>query len=217
MYKGPSGNAMPYRIFIPSKYDSKKAYPIIIWLHGSGGSGTDNISQLMGDQIAGTRIWTSLATQKNHPAFVLAPQVSRCWDPTGYHFGVCQVALPRGAELSPELLLVSGILETLEKEFSIDRKRVYIAGQSLGGIGTWNFVTKRPELFAAAIVLCGAGNSDLAARAKAVPIWSFQGDADTAPIVASNRAMIAALRKAGGKPRYTEYPGVGHAIWNRVF
>jgi predicted peptidase len=115
------------------------------------------------------------------------------------------------------LLQVTGILKTLESEFNIDAKRIYVAGQSIGGFGTWNFVTKRPDLFAAAIPLCGGGDPALASRAKGVPIWSFQGASDNAQFVASNRKMIAALRKAGATPRYTEYPGAGHEIWERVF
>jgi predicted peptidase len=216
-YTNAAGAAMPYRLFIPSGYDNAKAYPLVIWLHGGGGIGTDNVRQLMNDQIPGTRIWTAATNQDKHPAFVLVPQTPRCWDPTGYPGIACNEEIPHGADLSPELLQVAGMLKSIESEFNIDTKRIYVAGQSIGGFGAWNLVTKRPDLFAAAIVLCGGGDPALAPRAKNVAIWSFQGDADDPQLVASNRAMIAALQKAGAKPRYTEYPGMGHDIWDTVF
>ena len=214
IYKSPSGQMMPYRLFIPPGYKKANKYPLVLWLHGGGGSGSDNLRQIQGDQIPGTHTWTKPENQAKHPAFVFVPQSARSWDNTGVT-GV--LADNQGSELTPELALVLEILDSLKMEFSIDSKRLYVAGQSLGGFGTWNLITKKPGVFAAAIPLCGGGNPALAANVKRMPIWSFQGDADRAPFLDSNRRMIAAIRGAGGKPRYTEYPGVGHEIWERVF
>jgi predicted peptidase len=208
---------MPYRLFVPKGYDSRTPYPLVLWLHGAGGSGVDNMRQISGDQIPGTRIWTSAENQAKHPAFVLVPQAARCWDATGYSANDCRVSPTIGNTLSEPLSEVMEILKSLEAEFNIDRARLYIAGQSMGGFGVWNFITKVPDLFAAAIILCGGGDPKLAPRAKDIPIWSFQGDADDPRFVSSNRAMIEAIRKVDGKPLYTEYAGAGHDIWNRVF
>jgi poly(3-hydroxybutyrate) depolymerase len=65
---------MPYRLFIPKNYDPKQRYPLLLWLHGAGGTGTDNAAQIAGDQTAGTQTWTTPDRQARHPAFVLAPQ-----------------------------------------------------------------------------------------------------------------------------------------------
>src|SRR5258708_1214275 len=62
---------MPYRLFVPKGYDPQKTYPLIIWLHGAGGAGRDNRTQILGDQIPGTRTWTNPAIQAKDPAFVL--------------------------------------------------------------------------------------------------------------------------------------------------
>ena len=217
VYRSASGQKTPYRLFVPRAYDSTQQYPLVLWLHGAGGRGRDNRKQIEGDQVAGTRIWTGTDSQIAHPSFVLVPQSPGCWDTTGWSANCGQTALTDSNTLSNQLQQVVAILDSLEREFNIDSKRLYIAGQSFGGYGTWNFITKRPEIFAAAIILCGGGDPKLAARASAIPIWSFQGDQDALQIVVSNRAMIDAVTQSGGHPRYTEYPGMNHKIWDRVF
>jgi predicted peptidase len=115
------------------------------------------------------------------------------------------------------LKLLLEILEVVRRDYTIDAQRMYVAGQSNGGIGVWGLLTKRPNLFAAGIALCGAGNPDIAARAVKTPVWAFHGEVDDVVPSKHSRDMIAALKKAGGNPRYTEYKGVGHDIWETVF
>jgi predicted peptidase len=78
-------------------------------------------------------------------------------------------------------------------------------------------VTKKPGLFAAGISLCGAGNTDIASRAAKTAIWAFHGEKDDIISPTYSRQMINALKRAGGNPRYTEYKGIGHDIWELVF
>src|SRR5262245_16340761 len=77
------GKTMPYRLFIPPKYNKSHKYPVILWLHGAGGSGADNLRQIQDDQVPGTRLWTTAANQARHPAFVVVPQTTMVWDTTG--------------------------------------------------------------------------------------------------------------------------------------
>jgi predicted peptidase len=205
IYKNSRREKMPYRLFIPASYDKSKKYPLIIWLHGAGGAGDDNLLQISGDQIPGTRLWTKPENQMRHPAFVLVPQSTGGWASTS------------GTQLSDEERLVVEILNGLKSEFSIDSKRIYVAGQSNGGFGTWDMISKRPELFAAAIPLCGGGNPILASNLIFMPIWAFHGDQDNVIPVAETRNMIAAIKKLGGVPRYTEYKGVDHDVWTPAF
>jgi len=197
---------MPYRLFVPERYDKRRKYPLILWLHGGGGAGEDNIRQITGDQVPGTRLWTTPPNETHHPAFVVAPQSTGAWT----------LAVDTG--LSQQLRAVLGILETVRGEFHIDSKRIYVAGQSLGGFGTWGLITGRPDLFAAAIVVCNSGSfPGRAALIRRLPVWVFQGDADNPVFVRAARDMVEAIVRAGGKPRYTEYKGAGHAIWERAF
>jgi len=208
VYKDQSQQAMPYRVFIPKGYDQSQKYPLVLWLHGAGSVGRDNLKQISSASRPGTHIWTTPENQAKHPAFVVAPQCPQnvgCWDDG------------RTNEPGPHLLLVLKILESLRTEFSIDSERIYVAGQSMGGYGTWDLITKRPDLFAAAVPLCGGGNVALAAAIRKMPIWAFHGDVDPTVPVEQSRTMIAAIQKAGGNPRYTEYKGVGHNVWERAF
>jgi predicted peptidase len=109
------------------------------------------------------------------------------------------------------------ILDAMEKEYSIDRDREYIAGQSMGGEGVWAALALVRGRFAAAIVLCSDGFDDQVAADARVPVWIFQGEADPVVSVERARKWVAGLRQAGGSPKYTEVPGVGHNVWETAF
>ena len=136
---------------------------------------------------------------------MLAPQSPAGWDSNVE------------TSLSPELKLVLEILDVVRKEYNIDARRLYVAGQSNGGVGAFGLITKKPGLFAAAIPLCGAGNTRIAARGSKTAVWAFHGEKDDVILAEHSRSMINALKRAGGTPRYTEYKGIGHDIWETVF
>ncbi len=108
--------AMPYRLFTPKGYDPQRRYPLILWLHGGGGSGNDNQGQIAGDQIPGTHTWATPENQAAHPAFVLVPQTASGW---------AGADMP---DLGPNLAAVIEILDAVTAEFSIDSRRIYAAG-----------------------------------------------------------------------------------------
>jgi len=109
------------------------------------------------------------------------------------------------------------LIEALCKEYPIDKGRIYLTGLSMGGYGTWDLISRRPELFAAAIPVCGGGDPAQAEKLAKLPIWAFHGDADPLVPVERPRDMIAAIKKAGGEPKYTEYKGVGHDAWTPTY
>jgi predicted peptidase len=113
--------------------------------------------------------------------------------------------------------LTLAAIESLRREFNIDAARLYIVGVSMGGHGVWEAVIKYPQTFAAAVPICAAGDPSKASQICRLPVWCFHGAADTIVKVDFARQMIAALRQAGGNPKYTEYPGVGHDSYRRAF
>ena len=204
-FKGANGVTLPYRLFVPER-KTGGSLPAIVYLHGAAGAGTDNLKQITGGNTLGTHVWTTKERQARHPAFVIAPQAAEGerWSTTT-------------SQLAPYASLALELLTNLSKEFSIDADRIYLVGQSLGGYGTWDVVSKRPELFAAAVPLCGGGDPARVAAARNVPIWAFHGAVDQTVPVDRSREMVAALREAGVAVKYTEYPNVGHNVWTVAF
>jgi predicted peptidase len=153
--------------------------------------------------------------RNRHPAFVVAPQcpAGKKWVDVPWESD--RHELPE--QPSETLGLVLALLELLPNEFSIDPDRVYATGLSMGGYGTWDLLSRKPELLAAAIPICGGGDPKYAAKLKNIPIWVFHGDRDEAVKVERSREMVAALEAAGGRPIYTEYEGVGHNSWAATY
>jgi hypothetical protein len=122
-----------------------------------------------------------------------------------------------GKEPSTPMRLTLEVLGKLQKEFSVDDKRLYLTGLSMGGYGTWDLLARYPDMFAAAVPVCGGGDESMAAKMKDVPIWCFHGGADPTVPTQRSRDMIKAIKDAGGNPKYTEYPGVGHNSWDKAY
>ena len=201
---------MPYRVFRPSKRNA----PLVLYLHGSGGLGDDNEKQLGLGNIFGTLLWALPENQSRFPCCIVAPQTDRGW--AKYEESADRVArvvsgFGDGARLALE------VLRAVSREFAIDERRIYVAGQSMGGAGAWNVIAHRPQVFAAAAICCGSATPDDVARAVRTPLWCFHGAADRTVPVAVSRDRVAALRKAGGQPIYTEYAGVDHNVWEWAF
>lgn len=113
--------------------------------------------------------------------------------------------------------MVVQIMDSVEKEFSIDPARIYVTGQSMGGFGTWDIIMRYPKKFAAAIPICGGGDPSQAKNIAHLPIWTYHGDKDNAVPIAGTREMVEALKKADGNIKYSEYKDGGHNIWVRAW
>jgi predicted peptidase len=184
-----------YVVFVPHDYKGDKEYPVILFLHGAGEKGTD------GKKQAQTGLGNAIKKEEKKFGFITVfPQAERGW----------------GAN-SDDAKRALDILAEVQKEYKTDSKRVYLTGLSMGGFGTWGLAAKYPEKWAAIVPICGGGDPKSAEKIKDVPCWCFHGDADTAVKVDQSRAMVKALEAAGGKPKYTEYPGVGHNSWDKAY
>lgn len=199
-YIGPRGDTLLYRIMKPLHYDPRKRYPLVVGLPYTCWS--DNTRQIDACPIAK---W--LATDENRRKYAAFVFVPRCPPHTGWG-GVANT--PSVAPLAIEAIL------SLEKAFSIDAQRLYVSGVSRGGYGSWQLIGTHPELFAAAIPVCGKGDLSQAPGMAGISVWAFHGAKDMNVPVSGSRDMIKALQKAGGDPRYTEYPDAAHSIWEEV-
>ena len=133
---------MPYRLFRPE--DAGKM-PLVVYLHGSGGQGDDNLEQLGLGNIFGTRVWLLPENQKKFPCYVVVPQSDRGWvryDPAKLQKGEYEMVPGLGQGTG----MVLEVIDALVREFPIDDRRIYVTGQSMGGAGTWNIISQPSEV-----------------------------------------------------------------------
>ena len=202
VFVNPEGDSLRYRLLKPLNFDSTRQYPIVVCLHGSGGTGDDNYSQVASSLFGG--VLSEESNRKIYEAFVFVPQC-----PFGTSWG--------GVHPLPGIdKLVFEGMTSLEKELPIDPNRRYVVGASLGGYGAWNFIATHPDVFAAAMPVCGGGDPALAPNCANVPVWAFHGALDERVPVSGSREMIEAMKVAGGNPKYTEFRDVGHDIGKMV-
>lgn len=214
------GQSLPYRILLPENYKAGQQYPFILVLHGAGERGDNNEDQLK----HGGSLFLKDSIRKAFPAIVVFPQCSResFWAPiqpkrdsTGRPVGF---EFPADGAPTPPAALVAQLADSLIASGSVDTKRVYIGGLSMGGMGTFDMLARYPDRFAAAFPICGAGNVTTPVRyAKTTAMWVFHGAADNVVPPAGSRTMVDALEKAKADVKYTEYPGVGHNSWDNAF
>jgi len=152
----------------------------------------------------GGRYILAEAVRAKHPAFVLVPIAPKSmrWSSLD---GSMSDATP---------LAVDAVHE-VQRRHSIDSSRIYISGYSMGGVGTFAMLEKYPDLFAAALALCGGWDASRAWRfPDDVPVLAAHGSEDHPE---SSRAMISALAQDGKEAYYREYPGVGHNVWDYAY
>ncbi len=195
---------------LPEEKDFPK-YPLVIFLHGSGERGSDNEKQI----IHIKDLFLNKSNRIKYPAFIIAPQC-----PEGKMW--VDVEWDKEKHIMPEepsgtLSLTMELIDSLLKKHPIDTNRIYITGLSMGGFGVWDAIARYPDMFAAAIPICGGGDENTAEKIKNIPIWAFHGSNDKVVHVERSRNMINALRKTGASPLYTEYKGVGHGSWFKAY
>jgi len=192
---GGARASLRYRLFKPLTYSPTNAYPLVLFLHGGGAvrDFSDLLKCASPVFAFGPARFASAEEQTRHPAFVLVPwSGTRGWD-------------------EENTRLIIALIGALRREFSIDGRQLYVTGQSMGGYGAWRMITQHPEVFAAAVPVCGGGDPARASQARGVPVWAFHGSADTIVPPSGSREMVDALLQAGGQPIYWEYEGGTHA------
>lgn len=214
-----SGMALQYRRFMPEAEIGKK-YPLVLFLHGKSVRGRDNEAHVV---RPGSAIRYALsAHQKENPCHILAPQCPEAatwWDPG-----------------MPEL--IKQLLGEVLMDDSVDRLRVYVTGASMGGIAAWHLAARHPDLFAAAMPICGAASLEDAGKIGQLPLWAFHAADDDvvpaggfmpnppkAPVYGSRLAAIQARAAGSRHIQYTEYPpgligekwGDVHAAWHEAY
>ena len=180
-----------YMVYLSVDYPSKKQWPLLLYLHGSGERG-DDLGRL-------GQCGPSLHIGRGYglPLIVVSPQCrkNQRWN-------------------SEELL---ALLDQIESRFSVDRDRIYVAGFSMGGYGAWELASAAPERFAAIVPVAGGGRTETSSELVNLPIWAFHGEEDKTVPVQGSTKIVEAIKQVGGKPKLTIFPKTGHHIDSQVF
>lgn len=182
---------LDYLLALPEGYAaSKTRWPLMLFLHGSGESGT-NLSKVKAHGPP-----KLIENGQKIPMIVVSPQSS-------------------GRGWSAESL--TALLNDLTRKYRVDKSRIYLTGLSMGGYGTWTLAAAHPEMFAAIVPICGGGNPSDAAKLAHLPIWVFHGAKDSTVPIRRSEEMVESIKAAGGDVKFTVYPEAGHDSWTRAY
>lgn len=196
-----------------SEEDDGRRFPLVVFLHGAGERGDDNVAPL----VHGTAAFSDPTRQQRDPCFVVVPQCP------ADDFWASLEHVHEPTRLAPEprrpLQQVLELIHHAQHAWPIDSQRIYLTGLSMGGYGSWDLLLRYPTLFAAAIPICGGGDclAPHCAELAQLPLWIFHGDQDDIVPVQRSREIVQALRDHGGSPQYTEYVGGGHDSWSETY
>lgn len=211
VFKTPSGETLSYRLYLPKNVPADKKLPLVLFLHGAGERGSDNSSQLKHGVMSLIRHGITA----NDPAILLVPQCSNGMQWVSVPWAAKSHTMPAQPSLPMKLALA--LVHEKLSQLPVDPLRVYVTGVSMGGYGTWDAIQREPGLFAAAMPICGGGDTACAPAIKHIPLWIFHGDKDGAVPVERSRDMFNALKACGSAAQYREYPGAGHDVWTRTY
>ncbi|MCK6477776.1 MAG: prolyl oligopeptidase family serine peptidase [Phycisphaerales bacterium] len=188
-----------FAVYIPPADIATPPYPLVVFLHGRGESGTDGVKQ---------------ASVGLLPAVLNQPQR---WP--------CVILMPQKPEFEPlwptQTDVVMAELKALREQVHIDENRISLTGLSQGGHGTWMFAMHDPGMWSALAPVCGfhrdASADAIAAAVKHLPVWAFHGLKDDVVPPARTRDIIDALKQQGASPKLTEFPDANHNSWDPAY
>lgn len=218
VFLGKEGT-LPYRILFPYEFNKKQKYPLILVLHGAGERGSDNELQL----THGSGLFLEEKVRKKFPAIVVFPQcpAESYWSNlhrTEESDGKRSYEFRPDGEPTKAMTILLELIDSMAGQSFVDRQRLYAGGLSMGGMGTFELLWRRPELFAAAFPICGGGHPDTVNKyAGKVSLWIFHGAKDDIVPPHHSEKMVKALRDGGADVRFTLYPDVNHNSWDNAF
>lgn len=212
-------DTLRYRIMYPLNFDARNKYPVVLFLHGSGERGNDNIAQL----VHGGKLFSRDDIRLSYPAVVIFPQCpsNSFWSNTKWdqnQDGSNKFSFNPSGEATQPMMLTIKLMKNILKEKYVDKKRVYVGGLSMGGMGTFEILYRCPKVFAAAIPMCGGGNpGSVSNYSKRVHLWVFHGAKDDVVLPKYSETMVEAIQKSGGDVKFTLYPDANHNCWDSAF
>ena len=212
-------DTLPYRLLLPKNYDASKKYPLVLFLHGAGERGSDNEAQL----THGWKVFLQDSVREKYQAIVVFPQCA-----ANSYWSNVQIVndtvtkkrifnFLKDGKPTIAMKMVLHLLDELEDNYKLDDDRYYVGGLSMGGMGTFELVRRKPKMFAAAFAICGGANTATAKKLKRTDWWIFHGLKDDVVSPEFSRNMTDALKAVGADVKLTLYPAANHNSWDAAF
>jgi predicted peptidase len=217
-YFAEGAKEMPFRLYVPLKWNRQTKLPMIVALHGAFSTHDTMLNAAQG-------IVKTLA--EKHGYIVVSPLGYGPLGGYGQHYdigmrppreGSSEEEQERASRLSE--LEVMKVVDLVAREYGVDESRIYLMGHSMGGLGTWYLGEKYRDRWAGLAPIAGGfENTDYPwERLRGMPVLVSNGSADTVAIPSRARNQVAAMEKAGLHPVYLEVPGATHvSILDSVF
>lgn len=211
------GDTLRYRMLLPENFDAKKQYPVLFFLHGAGERGNDNEAQL----IHGSKLFLNPENRKNFPAIIIFPQCPQNDFWANVKFGDAKSSerftFQKAAKPNQAMKILIALVNKMKSEPYSDKSRFYVGGLSMGAMGTFELLRKKPNVFASAFAICGGDHVENVKKYKHVPIWVFHGAKDLVVPIQKSEIVVNELKRLGADVKFTVYPNAGHNSWDAAF
>lgn len=211
--------SLPYRFLLAEKTSVNNKIPLLIFLHGAGERGSNNQKQL----VHGSKFFADAVQSGQHPAMLVFPQCPE----DDYWANIERKKQDDGSETfsfmaegtpTKSMQLLINLIDSLVQLDYIDTNRIYLGGLSMGGMGTFELLWRRSEIFAAAFPICGGGNPEtVKAYNPETAVWIFHGGADPVVSFDYSSSMFKSMQQAGMPVKLSLYPEYAHNVWDAVF
>ncbi|WP_432710500.1 alpha/beta hydrolase-fold protein [Pedobacter sp.] len=211
-------DSIQYRVLLPENFDANQKYPLLIFLHGSGERGSENEKQL----THGGKLFLDSAVRKNFPAIIVFPQCpeddrwtasKRIPGKTGKN----AFEFKKGGKPTATMHALTRMTNEFLKKSYVDRKQVYVGGLSMGAMGTYELLRRKPKTFAAAFAICGGDNLANVKKYRHVPLWIFHGGKDDVVSPELSKEIADHLKIIGKEVKFTLYADDNHNSWDSAF
>ncbi|WP_299099342.1 prolyl oligopeptidase family serine peptidase [uncultured Winogradskyella sp.] len=211
-------DTLNYRMLLPENFDESKTYPLVLFLHGAGERGDNNKNQL----VHGSSLFLNETTRDSLPAIIIFPQCAKgdYWSKFEADRTTKPITFKYKYNDNPTtaMALVMDLMDNMVSQPFVKTDQVYVMGLSMGGMGTFEILYRKPKMFAAAIPICGGGDPESAVSyATDVPLWIIHGAKDDVVDPKLSLSMASAILSAGGFPKLTIYDFANHNSWDPAF
>lgn len=215
-FKGAWGT-LPYQYLAPKDVKTDSLYPVVLFLHGSGERGSDNLKQL----THGASIFLEEKNRATYPCHVYFPQCPDTLKWVNYSYESPTYRAEDSTSIMMHQLI--DFFDWITQQKGVDQKRIYVMGLSMGGYATWEMAAHRSTHIAAIVPICGGADTSYAKTLSTIPTRIYHGEQDKVISVKRAYEIQEAMTLHQNELKILVpheliiYPEVQHDSWEKAF